>query len=447
MRRKIAFIATGFLLILLSYFVQAEPLTHTEFELQPGSSYEFNLVYFLNAPEYLQVESEVFGHDKVRLDSGAVGSHYFKLKNGQINFPSRIEVDYGTAPGKYSLELAASYELKGVTYVKVQAFKVKVVERTESYYYTTDSGRNIAPKLENVNFSPSNVLLTRLDSAFVRLKFTNSGSLTDYRIHALNPCSTLEVEVLDANQFRVGEADVLIKIHANQTTEEGACPIKVYADDLGSSTNHLLGTINVLIKPIYSLNISLPVSSVELDAGEEKKLQVAVQNPSNFPQDVFISTNNENVVFEQSQISLVPHETKNLTFTVKASEIPFTARLSFDGQATRHVFLHVNMPESNLNLEGVNQSMVDITGFTVIDDTLSVVLGFIVVMILFALYWRDDIRGMLLEKLKRFLAHFHVSFKVKKVSKEEEHETVEAVEEAEEALKPLAATKQTKIKK
>jgi hypothetical protein len=79
--------------------------------------------------------------------------------------------------------------------------------------------------------------------------------------------------------------------------------------------------------------------------------------------------------------------------------------------------------------------ILDFTGFTIVDDTLSVITGLVIVLILFAIYWRADVRRLIMDKIRRFLAHINFSFRVKRVSKIEEHETLEAIEQAKEEIK------------
>ena len=101
------------------------------------------------------------------------------------------------------------------------------------------------------------------------------------------------------------------------------------------------------------------------------------------------------------------------------------------------LFRLFSLPVKHLYGLSLNQFMdiLDFTGFTIVDDTLSVITGLVIVLLLFAIYWRADVRRLIMDKIRRLLAHINFSFRVKRVSKQEEHETLEALEKAEEEMK------------
>lgn len=438
MKLKLIALITGFILVLFSYFAHGAfgavdlTISPSQFELQQGSERDLMLNYFVNSNKGVKTLTQVKEFDKVKLDFGFKGHE--SMLSTSYSFPGRVKVERDVPSGEYELKLSV-LNLETNNVLDSETIKVKVVEKGEKNYFTSP-GKTIEPRIENIKFSENNVLLKRNDSKEVKIDFENAGSLSNFRVKIVN--SSKEVEgIASSNEFEnLSKGTASIKLVSNPIAKEGSHEVKVLLVDLASYKEHLLGTINVIVKPFYNLQTSVELNSTEAKIGETVKGKLVIKNLSAFDQTLSLNGTPE-MEFESQKIELAGNQLKSIEFKVKPfkeGENGFTINLN--GETNRIVFIKVKGLKAGISstedivkaFEGSNIALIGL-----VEPSWPIVLGILIAILLYALWKKEQVMNLIQRILGNLLDEFVLSpaFSTQSL-KQESKEVKEEIEETSE---------------
>ncbi len=201
---------------------------------------------------------------------------------------------------------------------------IQIGPKTHFLYQTTDYS-TLSPTIGNVNISPSQITLTRVDTGSFEVSFTHFGSTTDYLVRLAEPVLSAKVSFANATHRFVEDGDVVnsfMEVSTTPYTPFGILPLRVEAYDLATGQKTFLGSVYVDVKETTNVLSSLASHSFEVPVGESVSTFLSLKNTEYNDTEVILESNLSSIVFASRIVKVPAQSTLDVNVTIFGDDVP-----------------------------------------------------------------------------------------------------------------------------
>ncbi|MBI4043318.1 MAG: hypothetical protein HY393_00740 [Candidatus Diapherotrites archaeon] len=358
-------------------FISLDAESH-EFSLQAGSVLSFNATYGVIAPQPLLIKTVLPSVPEVKVDGSAVPT----LTNISFSRVFTVKVSPVAQPGTYVLPIVIQSQFQGQALYDQEVIRVNVVPN-QGGIFTTTPYYNVPPLIANAALSKQAVALTRNEHAFIDVSFRNIGSASDFELY-VNPFTLpFDVSFDSPVALHVGLNETfhtVLSVDTNAGTPFGTYVFTVMARDIPSGKTFFLGTVQVIVFPVYTVDAFVPFESIEVPLNGSQDVVLTIHNTSLAPQAWTLVSSADFAVLDQRQVSLEAGSQAEIQVHVKPVKpglLP--VRITLNGPSSRVVEFLVIVPTP---VQGTPNSVAG-TGLTgLVSGASAVLLGLLVILLI-----------------------------------------------------------------
>lgn len=218
----------------------------THLTLQQGSDYTLNVYYKMNTSETFNFLFNVYSDNGIYTHTKHTIATY-----RDFTLPMYIKVG-NVAPGNYTLVLSTKVLYNGFIQERQTKIVIKVVPK-EKYTFHTSNYTNAQPELKLVDISTRNLLISPGQKQTILLKFTNTGSASNFYLKDfINSEDKNKVHVdFSKKSFYLGnneETNILVDINIDKNYNINYTTIDFYAQEQVTNNTLDLGQVNITLK-------------------------------------------------------------------------------------------------------------------------------------------------------------------------------------------------------